>query len=101
MNDHLDNETREYMNAKAEAALLDAKRLYMMDATLDEIGAALDEAVMYAGCNNVDDFAFSIQNDMVIIELGEKAPEAHREGILARFDAAIASIGGMSLIHAF
>lgn len=101
MNDHLDNETRAYMNAKAEAALLDAKRLYTMNATLDEIGAALDEAVMFAGCDNVDDFAFCIQNDMVMLELGDEGSEKHRMSILARFDAAIASIGGKPLIHAF
>jgi len=90
MNDHLDNETREYMNEKAKAALLDAKRLFMQDAPLEEIGAALDEAAMYAGTDFMDYWVLGLQNDILRLEADDESfPEYSRKTILEDFNEAM------------
>ena len=90
MNDHLDNETREYMNAKAKAALMTAKTLFMEDASLEEIGAALDEAAMYAGTDTMDFWVLGLQNDILRLDDEEgKWPDYDRGTILKDFNEAM------------
>ena len=90
MNEHLDQDTMEYMNNQAQAAYEDARGLMVANADPLSIIARLEDCMHYAGSDEVDtDILWLINavmewNDMKNDEF--EWPETDLDGMLVLFD---------------